>query len=182
VSEDATTGETRDDDDEPGGDLEPELLHGVAVAHSGDQVTLHPGRHEYRALVEELRSDGYWVCTDLCGVDYLTYAAPRNLPAGVAEGRYEVVVGLLDPTERRRIRVRVQIPGDDPSIESITSVHPAADSHEREAWDLFGITFEGHPHLCRILLPDDWQGHPLRKDSPVGEIPVQFKATRELRS
>lgn len=182
MSGEVTYGEGHDDGVEPGDGHEPELLHGVAVTYSGDQVTLHPGRDEYRALIEHLRSDGYWVCVDLCGVDYLTYAPPRNLPVGVEEGRFEVVVGLLDPTERKRIRIRVQVPGDDPTIDSITAVHPAADSHEREAWDLLGITFEGHPQLSRILLPDDWEGHPLRKDSSVGDIPVQFKATRQLRS
>lgn len=164
-----------------GESVEVEQLHGVPVTRSVGQVVLHPDREAYPGLVERLRSEGYWVCVDLCGVDYLTYDAPRNLPAGVQPGRFEVVVELLDPTERRRVRIRVQVPGDDAVLASITAVHPGADAHERETWDLFGISFEGHPHLSRILMPDDWEGHPLRKDSPVGEIPVQFKATRALR-
>lgn len=160
---------------------DPELLHGVAVSDSLGQVTLHPSREEYRELVERLRSEGYWVCVDLCGVDYLAYDAPRELPPGVRPERFEVVVGLLDPGARRRLRVRVQVPGEDPTVDSISRVHPAAEVHERETWDLFGIEFDGHPDPSRILMPDEWVGHPLRKDSPVGEIPVQFKATRGIR-
>lgn len=161
--------------------VDVELMHGAPVVRTGGLVTLHPDRGAYVGLVEQLRSEGYWLCLDLCGVDYLTYDAPRNLPAGVEPQRFEVVVGLVDPTERVRLRVRVQVPGDDPTIASLVAVHPGVDAFERETWDLFGITFEGHPGLSRILLPDEWEGHPLRKDASVGDIPVQFKATRELR-
>ncbi len=166
--------------DHPDADVEVEMLHGVPVLHSGDQVTLHPSREEYVELLERLREQGFWVCVDLCAVDYLTHPG-RTLPPGVEAGRFEVVVGLLSPERRERIRVRVQVPGEDPRLDSIVRVHPGADVHEREAWDLFGIDFEGHPDLSRILLPDEWVGHPLRKDSPVGSIPVQFKAPQELR-
>lgn len=159
----------------------PELLHGVPVARDGGQLTLHPDREEYVECVERLRSEGYWLCVDLCGVDYLTYGAPRNLPVGIVGERFEVVVGLVDPTERCRLRLRVQVPEQDASIASLVAVHPGVDVYERETWDLFGITFEGHPGLTRILMPDDWEGHPLRKDSSAGDIPVQFKAPRELR-
>lgn len=155
----------------------PEMLHGVPVTRSGGQVVLHPAREDYRELIERLRAEGYWVCIDLCGVDYLTYDAPRSLPVGVVPERFEVVVGLLDPTGRDRMRIRVQVPAGEPSVQSITPIHPGAEAHEREAFDLFGIDFEGHPHLSRILLPDEWEGHPLRKDEPVGSIPVQFKVT-----
>ncbi len=160
---------------------EVERLHGVPVTRNGGQVILHPSRDQYIELVEDLRSEGYWLCVDLCGVDYLTYGAERNLPAGVGPERFEVVVELVDPTLRRRLRLRVQVPGDDPTLASLAQIHPGADGYERETWDLFGITFEGHPGLSRILLPDDWVGHPLRKDSPTGDIPVQFKAPRGLR-
>ncbi len=176
-SDDAVTEEVGDDS-EPGA----ELLHGVPVLRNGGQTTLHPGRDGYTELVERLRTEGYWVCTDLCGVDYLTYDAPRNLPVGVDPQRFEVVVELVNPTDRSRLRVRVQVPGEEPSLDSLVQVHPGMEAYERETWDLFGIVFEGHPHLSRILLPDDWEGHPLRKDSSVGNIPVQFKASRELRS
>ncbi|MEZ5349946.1 MAG: NADH-quinone oxidoreductase subunit C [Microthrixaceae bacterium] len=159
-----------------------ELLHGVPVTRSGSQVVLHPDRDGYPELVDQLRSAGFWVCADLCAVDYLTYDAPRGLPVGVDAERFEVVVGLIDPSSRQRLRIRVQVPGDEPTVSSISPIHPSAEAPEREAYDLFGVIFEGHPHLSRILLPDEWEGHPLRKDVPVGAIPVQFKATREIRS
>ncbi len=158
-----------------------ERIHGAAVTRIGGQLVLHPGREDYLELAETLRTDGYWLCVDLCGVDYLIYEADRGLPPGIRAERFEVVVGLVDPTRRRRLRLRVQVPGDDPTLASLVSVHPGADGYERETWDLFGIRFEGHPGLSRILLPDEWVGHPLRKDSPAGDIPVQFKAPRELR-
>lgn len=160
---------------------EPELLHGAPVARSGDQLTVHPAREGYLELVAALRGDGYWVCTDLCGVDYRGYGPGRALPPGVSPERFEVVANLLDPTARRRVRVRVQVPEDEPTVASITPLHPGADYHERETWDLFGIHFDGHPHLTRILMPDEWEGHPLRKDYAVGRIPVQFKAPRSAR-
>jgi NADH-quinone oxidoreductase subunit C len=158
-----------------------ELLHGAPVGESRGQRTVHPDRDGYPALVEALRSDGYWVCVDLCGVDFLGYVAPRRLPAGVQPERFEVVANLLDPTARRRIRVRVQVPEADPVIASISALHPGAESHERETYDLFGITFGGHPDPSRILMPEDWQGHPLRKDYAVGRIPVQFKGATTAR-
>jgi NADH-quinone oxidoreductase subunit C len=153
----------------------------VPATDSGGQVCLHPDRAAYRGLVEELRADGYWVCTDLCAVDYLDFEAPRDLPQSVQAERFEVVANLLDPTQRRRVRIRVQVPVDDPVIDSITGVHPGVDFHERETFDLFGISFEGHPHLSRILMPDEWEGHPLRKDYSIGSIPVQFKAAGSAR-
>lgn len=154
---------------------------GIPTSDSGGQACLHPDRDAYRELIEELRTDGYWVCTDLCAVDYLDFEAQRNLPDGVRAERFELVANLLDPTERRRVRVRVQVPAEDPSIDSITGVHPGVDFHERETFDLFGITFVGHPHLSRILMPDEWEGHPLRKDYSIGSIPVQFKAAGSAR-
>ena len=74
------------------------------------------------------------------------------------------------------MRVRVQVPEDDPALPTITDLYPGADSLEREVFDMFGVTFTGHPDLTRILMPEDWIGHPLRKDYNSGRIPVQFKA------
>lgn len=159
----------------------PDMVHGAALGDSGGQVTVHPDRDGYLSLIEALRADGYWVCADLCAVDYLGYGPPRALPAGVVAERFEVVVSLLDPGARRRIRVRVQVPGDDPTLASITALHPGATNPEREAFDLFGIVFEGHPDPTRILMPEEWEGHPLRKDYSVGRIPVQFKAAGPVR-
>ena len=110
------------------------------------------------------RQAGFRMFLDLAAVDYL-HRHPR----------FEVVVTLIAPTEKVRLRIRVPLAGGDPVMPSLTGVFPGANFYEREAFDLFGIRFEGHPDLTRILLPDEWVGHPLRKDSPVGSVPVQFK-------
>ena len=86
-----------------------------------------------------------------------------------------MVVNLLSLAERRRVRVRVQLPEADPRLPSIYELHPGSEAMERETYDMFGIVFDGHPDLSRILMPDDWEGHPLRKDYGIGRIPVQFK-------
>jgi NADH-quinone oxidoreductase subunit C len=83
------------------------------------------------------------------------------------EPRFEVIYHLLSHSKKERIRLKVQLPGDDPVLESIIPVWPAANFFEREIFDLFGVRFLGHPNLKRILMPDDWKGNPLRKDYPV---------------
>lgn len=83
------------------------------------------------------------------------------------EPRFELNYHLLSLARRERLRLKVLLSGDDPRIESVTSVWPTANWHEREAFDLFGVRFEGHPDLRRILMPEDWEGYPLRKDYPV---------------
>ena len=83
------------------------------------------------------------------------------------EPRFDVVYELLAIPRRERLRLKVKLAGDDPSLESITSVWPSANFFEREVYDLFGIRFSGHPNLRRIMMPEDWEGHPLRKDYPV---------------
>jgi NADH-quinone oxidoreductase subunit C len=85
------------------------------------------------------------------------------------------VYHLLSMTFNRRIRVEVSVPDADPHIPSIVSIYPTNDWHERETYDMFGIVFDGHPALTRILMPDDWPGHPQRKDYPLGGIPVEYK-------
>ena len=82
---------------------------------------------------------------------------------------------IRDSRHHRRLRLRVQVPEDDPTIPSLMSVWPSVDFPEREVWDFFGIHPEGHLGVDRILMPDSWEGHPLRKDFEVGDIPVQFK-------
>ena len=154
----------------------PETRRGVLVTRSRGQVVLHPSREQLVDLVRDLRDDeAFRVCTDVTAVDYLAYAAPRELPAGIEAQRYEVVVGLLSHEGRERLRLRVQVPGDDPTCPSLFDVHPGVEALEREVFDMFGIRFDGHPDLTRILMPDDWVGHPLRKDFGVGSVPVQFK-------
>jgi NADH-quinone oxidoreductase subunit C len=155
--------------------VEPDLLFEVPVTESRGQVVLHPDRDGYVALVQRLRAAGYWMCVDLCGVDYLGHTAGRWLPPGTAPERFEVVLNLLNQTDRTRIRVRLQVAEDDAVVPTISHLHPGVSNHERETFDLFGIAFDGHPDLSRILMPPDWVGHPLRKDDPASRIPVQFK-------
>jgi NADH-quinone oxidoreductase subunit C len=90
--------------------------------------------------------------------------------------RFEVVASFVSHQRRERIRLRTQVPGDDPAVDSLYAIFPGTDFLEREVYDLFGITFHGHPDLSRILMPETWEGHPLRKDYAIGAIPVQFKA------
>ncbi len=152
------------------------MLHGCIVADSFGQTVVHPTRDQYVDLMKALADDGYSMIVDLCGVDYLDHMA-RPLPAGVGPERFEVVVNLLDITHRRRIRVRVQVPESDPSVASLADLLPGAEAYEREAYDMFGVEFADHPDLTRILMPEDWIGHPLRKDYETGRIPVQFKGS-----
>ncbi len=84
-----------------------------------------------------------------------------------ANPRFEVVYHLFSIPQKERLRVKVRLTADDPSLESVTSIWPAADFFEREVFDLFGVRFSGHPYLRRLLMPEDWEGHPLRKDYPV---------------
>ncbi|MFP5487659.1 MAG: NADH-quinone oxidoreductase subunit C [Acidimicrobiia bacterium] len=153
---------------------ELELVHGCPVADSRGQVVVHPSREQYVGLVKALADDGYAMVVDLCGVDYLDHF-DRPLPAGVVPERFEVVVNLLDLTHRRRIRIRVQVPEHDCTLPSLFELHPGVEAYERETFDMFGVEFTDHPDLTRILMPEDWIGHPLRKDYEVGRIPVQFK-------
>jgi NADH-quinone oxidoreductase subunit C len=92
-----------------------------------------------------------------------------------------VVVNLLSTEARQRVRVRAQVPEADPQLPSIYELHPGTEAMERETYDMFGIVFTGHPDLTRILMPDDWEGHPLRKDYGIGRIPVQFKGAPPAR-
>ncbi len=173
--------QTADEPAAPAPPPETEVLYGVPVTYSRGQRVLHPGRDELVAVVRQLHVDGYLLCVDVTGVDYLTYQADRNLPDGVEPERFEVVVTLLSFQDADRIRLRVQVPEGDPTCPTLTDVHPGADAHEREVFDMFGISFTGHPDLTRILMPEDWVGHPLRKDYNSGRVPVQFKAAPSTR-
>jgi NADH-quinone oxidoreductase subunit C len=159
-----------------------ELVHGAPVTWSAGQRVLHPGRDQLVDVVRALRDDdGYAMALDVTGVDYLLYEAPRPLPDGIEPERFEVVVTLLSLEHRERVRLRVQVPESDPVVPSLFDVHPGTEAAEREVYDLFGIAFDGHPDLTRILMPEDWVGHPLRKDEAIGRIPVQFKGTADAR-
>ncbi len=150
-------------------------VHGHPVTEALGERTVHVGREDLVGLVRTLRDEGWLMCLDVTAVDHLTNTATRVLPEGIAPGRFEVVVLLINHREPARLRLKVQVPEDDPTVPSLFEVHPGTEALEREVFDMFGIAFEGHPDLTRILMPEDWVGHPLRKDYAVGRIPVQFK-------
>ncbi len=137
-------------------------------------LVLFPGRDSYVAALAALRDAGFALCSDLCAVDYLEHP-DRELPPGVEPERFEVVVNLTSLERAERVRVRVQVPAGDPRLATLFGLYPGTEAMEREAFDMFGVVFEDHPDMTRILMPDDWEGHPLRKDYSVGRIPVQFK-------
>ncbi len=153
----------------------PETRHGVPVTSSNGQVVLHVPLERYQEVVQALFDEGFTMCVDLTAVDFLTHRE-RSIAGDVVPARFEIVVNLLSIAARQRVRLRVQVSGDDSTVPSLFDLHPGTEAMEREVFDMFGIAFEGHPDLTRILMPEDWEGHPLRKDYDMGRIPVQFKA------
>ena len=151
------------------------MMFGVPCTDERGQSVLYPSREEYLDVLALAAADGFELCVDLCAVDTLTNRS-RVVPPGVEPERFEVVVNLLDMRGRRRLRIRTQVPADDPQVPSAVALYPGSEAPEREAADLFGISFIDHPDPSRILMPPDWVGHPLRKDYAIGAIPVQFKA------
>jgi NADH-quinone oxidoreductase subunit C len=125
---------------------------------------------EWLDFATAAREAGFEVCVDVTVVDWL-----RERPE-----RFEIVANLLSMAHRLRLRMITTAPREDPSVSSLVPVWPGANFAEREAFDMFGVGFEGHPDLTRILMPDDWEGHPLRKDFGVGSVPVQFKASHQV--
>jgi len=162
----------------PGGPLpEHPVLRELAGAFpdarfetSVGQDVVRVDRAELVPFVTACKERGFDSFRELCAVDYL-----RRPPH-----RFEVVVELLSMELPARLRILVGVPGSRPTVPSITGVCVGANFYEREAYDLFGISFDGHPDLTRILMPDDWQGHPMRKDHPVGAVPVQFKGANTV--
>jgi NADH-quinone oxidoreductase subunit C len=159
---------------------EPLTVHGLPAVEVRGTTVVHTDVARYEALLHALHAEGYAFCADLCAVDQLTNAG-RTLPEGVGPQRFEVVLTLRDLTRHRHIRIRCQVPGDDTRVASAFGLWPGTEAMEREAFDLFGVVFTGHPDLTRILLPDDWEGHPLRKDVTPGRVPVQFRAAPSNR-
>ena len=139
-----------------------------AVVVHRDELTLHIRRDAIVPVAKSLRDDPALRFELLSGVSGVHY--PEQV------GReLHAVYHLLSITHNRRLRLEVSVPDADPHIPSVVSVYPTCDWHERETYDFFGIVFDGHPALTRIMMPDDWPGHPQRKDYPLGGIPVEYK-------
>ena len=131
------------------------------------ELTLHIKRERLFEVAKTLRDKDslrFEVCLGVSGVHYLNDKG-RELHA---------VYPLLSMTHNRRVRLEVSVPDSDPHIPSLVEVWAGNNWHERETFDMFGIIFDGHPALTRILMPDDWPGHPQRKDYPLGGIPVEY--------
>ena len=132
------------------------------------ELTIYVDRADLAAVVAKFRDDAHLrfeVCMSVSGVHY-----PQDVGAEL-----HVVYDLLSYTHNRRVRLEVSCPESDPHIPSVVATYPMADWHERETWDMFGVIFDGHPALTRILMPDDWAGHPQRKDYPLGGVDVEYK-------
>jgi NADH-quinone oxidoreductase subunit C len=136
-----------------------------------DELTLHVRREHLPAVAQALRDDPalrFELCLGVSGTHYPDDAG-RELHA---------LYHVMSITHNRRVRLEISVPDTDPHIPSLYSVYPTTDWHERETYDFFGILFDGHPSLTRIMMPDDWRGHPQRKDYPLGGIPVEYKGAR----
>jgi NADH-quinone oxidoreductase subunit C len=162
----------------PSDDVAAALLDrfdGAVFFVSHGQSVVYLDRTQLADAARYLRDDEqFTMCVDVTAVDHLVDGV-RHCGPGVVPERFEVVANFLSHSRNRRIRLVAQVPDSDPSVPSLTGVYPGADFPEREVFDLFGIRFDEHPDLTRILMPDDWIGHPLRKDDPSARVPVTFK-------
>ena len=132
----------------------PEALSDARFDHN--ELTLTIAREEIVGATQAVQKAGYNFLEDLTAVDWLP-ATPR----------FQISYHILSHQLKERIRLRVMVDSASPSLDSITDVWPSANYYEREVFDLFGVRFDGHPNLRRIMMPEEWQGHPLRKDYPV---------------
>ena len=137
-------------------------------SHGQDVARIPNGR--WADFATAAKEAGFEVCVDVTAVDWM-----RQRPE-----RYEIVAALLSMQHRLRLRMITTTPREDPSVASLVPIWPGANFAEREVYDMFGVSFEGHPDLTRILMPDEWEGHPLRKDFGVGSVPVQFKESHQV--
>lgn len=152
-----------------------ERFPGSVFDESHGQPVVYVAREVWLELARALRDEHRFTqCVDVTAVDHLLDAA-RAVPQGVGAERFEVVVNFLSHPRNRRLRAICEVPETDPSVPSLVEVYPGANFAEREVYDLFGIVFDGHPELSRILMPDDWEGFPLRKDDAPARVPVTFK-------
>jgi NADH-quinone oxidoreductase subunit C len=135
----------------------------IETVYFREQATIVVAPAEIRAVLQKLRAQGYWFLASVHGVDHYP-----------EEPRLGVVYELLDMSRVDRVRVKVRVSVEEPRLESVTADWPTANHQEREVYDMFGVVFEGHPDLRRILMPEDYEGHPQRRDFPVGGEPVIF--------
>lgn len=143
------------------------LVIDKGVSAGDDWVTVAPA--SLREALAALKAEGYRLLVFMTCVDHLADASKPEWPA-----RFELVYELRDLETKRQLRVRTFVDGDPPRVDSVQDMFPPANWDERETYDFFGIVFAGHPDLTRILMPDDWVGHPLRRDYPVGGEVVEF--------
>lgn len=147
-----------------------EQFESVSWEESHGQDVARVPADDWLEFATAVKEAGFELCSDVTAVDWLR-ARPE---------RYEVVANLISMSNKTRLRMITTVGREDPTIPSLTSLWPGAGFAEREVFDMFGIVFEGHHDLTRILMPDDWEGHPLRKDFLVGMVPVQFKTSHQV--
>jgi len=147
-----------------------EQFENVGWEYSLGQDVARVPNERWLEFASAARDAGFEVCVDVTAVDWM-----RQRP-----DRFEVVANLLSMQHRLRLRMITTAPRQEPTVASLVPVWPGVNFPEREAYDMFGIVFEGHPDLTRILMPDEWEGHPLRKDFGVGLVPVQFKESHKV--
>jgi len=140
-------------------------------AQSGSQDVFQIPTDLVRDVIQAAREAGFEMLVDLTVTDYFRRRSPR----------FELVINLVSVQHELRLRVRAPVPVDDVQVPSVVPVYPGANFYEREAFDLFGLIFDGHPDLSRILMPDEWDGHPLRKDYGMSSVPVQFKGSHQVK-
>ncbi len=142
-------------------DADPDCVLGTTHVNGRAEIQIDPAKNA--AVLEKLRARGYSFLASLHGVDYYPH-----------EPRLGVIYELLDMQEVDRVSVKARVSTDEPRIASVVSIWPGADFQEREVYDMFGVEFDGHPDLRRILMPEDYEGFPQRRDFPVGGEPVLF--------
>lgn len=166
--ESAPTGTPKEPDDFMAGLLEGFETASLEDSYGQEVVRIDSG--EYIEFMKGAKEAGFELCSDVTVTDWFRHRRTR----------FDLVVNLVSLQHRRRLRVLVPLAGEEPTVASITPLWPGMAFGEREAYDMFGVVFEGHPDLTRILMPDDWEGYPLRKDYGMGSVPVQFKESHKV--
>ncbi len=151
-----------------------EKFENIVFSDSHSQDVFYVNSGDYKNIVQYLKNElDVVMCIDVTAVDY--HGAPDRIkPKGVELQRFEVVSNFISHIRNERIRLIVQVDEHNPHVDSIADIFPGANFAEREAYDMFGIVFDGHPDLTRILMPDEWETFPLRKDDANARIPVNF--------